>query len=67
MKPSIEIYNAIKPLPPKGEFFQHFPGVYCQNCGEDFALYSYSIFQPLEIDENNKPFYKCCGFNGCKI
>ena len=57
---SQEAYDSVKPLPEKGEFFQNFAGVYCKNCGETFALYSYSVFKPHGVDENNKPFYKNC-------
>ena len=58
---SPERYALIKPLPKEGGFFQNFPGVYCQKCGKDFALYSYSAYQPDGVDENGKPFYReCC-------
>lgn len=58
-KISNERYESIQPM--VEGFFQHFPGVYCQGCGNDFALYSYSASQPHGVDENNKPFYKTCG------
>ncbi len=41
-------------------FFQHLPGIYCWNCGETFALYSYSAMQPHGFDPNGKPFYYSC-------
>lgn len=41
-------------------FFQHFPGVYCKQCGQLFALYSYSVYQPNGLDENHKPYYNSC-------
>jgi hypothetical protein len=58
MKPSPEIYEKI-PSFPKGNFM-HLPGVYCQGCGEDYALYFYSAFGHYSLDENGKPFYKAC-------
>lgn len=54
----IENYNEIKEMS-NGDF-RHFPGVYCKNCGETFALYSYSLIQPDGIDDNLKPFYNDC-------
>ena len=60
----IENYNEIMPIPKKHNF-RLFPGAYCKNCGETFALYSYSMFQPNGIDENGKAFYNKCGVNGC--
>jgi hypothetical protein len=42
------------PVPPP--FFQHSPGVYCKHCGEIYALYSYSLFQPDGVDEQSKPY-----------
>jgi hypothetical protein len=53
--------NEIKPIPEEGGFYMNFPGVYCQSCGQVFALYSYSAYRPDGIDENKKPFYKKCG------
>jgi len=64
MKPVKEIYDRIPPVPESG-FFQHFPGIYCQNCGRDFALYSYSALSPDGLDEEGKPFYNLCGIDGC--
>lgn len=66
MKPISEIYDKIPQVKQNGEFFQAMPGIYCENCGHDFALYSYSFYQPDGLDENNKPFYKKCGIGGCK-
>lgn len=60
----IDRYNQIKPLPPEGGFFQHFPGVYCKKCERIFALYSYSAFQPDGVDENGKPYYDSCSVCG---
>ncbi len=60
-----ERYAAIQPRPASG-FFQNFPGVYCKNCGNIFALYSYSATQPHGDDENGKPFYTRCGMLECK-
>lgn len=60
MKPNQPIYDRIPALPPPGQFFQHFPGVYCAGCGGTFALYSYSAGGPIEKDENGKPFYHSC-------
>lgn len=60
MKITPERYGLIPKLPEKGKFFQHFPGVYCQNCGKDFALYHYSLHQPDGLDENGIPFYTKC-------
>jgi hypothetical protein len=54
----IKDYDKIAPI--EDGFFQHFPGVYCNNCGETSALYSYSMFQPVGVDENNKPYYDSC-------
>lgn len=54
----IERYNEIRPM--GNGFFQNFSGVYCKNCGETFALYSYSAMQPQGVDENSKPFYNNC-------
>lgn len=51
-------YAAILPI--EDGFFQHFPGIYCRNCGRDFALYSYSAYQPDGIDDNQKPYYNRC-------
>lgn len=51
-------YNKIPAL--KEGFFQHIPGVYCNNCGEVFALYSYSAHPPSGTDENGKPYYNNC-------
>ncbi len=36
------------------------PGCYCINCGELFALYSFSIHQPMNKDENGKLYYENC-------
>ena len=36
----ISRYEEIAPM--EKNFFQNLPGVYCRNCGETFALYSYS-------------------------
>jgi hypothetical protein len=66
MKPSKEEYDKIPPLPPAGEQFMHIPGCYCQNCGASFALYSYSILQPGDVDENGKPYFRRCGIGECK-
>jgi hypothetical protein len=52
-------YALIPPLPEEGKFFMHFPGVYCKNCGKDFALYNYGA-KPDGIDWNKKPFYSKC-------
>src|SRR5271157_3481788 len=60
MKPSAEVYETIKPLPPPGTLFTHFPGVYCLKCGEVFALYSYSAIAPSGVDENGKPYMRGC-------
>lgn len=58
-----ERYDEIQPLPKEGGFFQHFPGVYCKRCGRVFALYSYSLIQPVYgVDENGKPYYENCLF-----
>lgn len=38
------------------------PGCYCENCGQTFALYSYSIIPPTKVDENNKLCYESCHF-----
>jgi hypothetical protein len=59
MKPAQEIYAKIPSLPPYGTPFTHIPGVYCQECGNVFALYSTSVSLG-EIDENGKPYYKTC-------
>ncbi len=59
MKPETSLYNKIPPIKNEG-FYQNFPGVYCKTCGQTFALYSYSAYQPDGIDENNKPFYVKC-------
>lgn len=59
MKPPKEIYDKIPELPESG-FYMHFGGVYCRNCGETFALYSYSAIRPSGIDENRKPYYSQC-------
>jgi hypothetical protein len=59
---SDEDYASILPLPEEGEHFMHLPGVYCKNCGEIFALYSYSAHKPDGIDHNRKPFYNKCYF-----
>lgn len=59
----VEKYDLIPALPAAtGGFFQHIPGVYCKNCGETFALYSYSVHQPDTDarDENGKPYYNEC-------
>ena len=57
----IERYEEILPLPKEPEkFFQHIPGVYCRNCGQTFALYSYSKHPVHGTDENDKPFYNMC-------
>lgn len=56
-------YLAIPPLSAaekEGCFFQHFPGVYCVNCGDTFALYSYSAPVPDGVDGAGKPFYRKC-------
>lgn len=55
-----EKYNSIKEIPVEGGWFMNFPGVYCKNCGEIFALYSFSGNQPHGIDENKKPYYNSC-------
>ena len=60
MRPPQEKYDSIPSLPPKGVFFQHFPGVYCKGCGETFALYSYSFFGSQGEDENGKPYMTSC-------
>lgn len=65
--PPADQYALILPLPPKGESFIHMPGVYCQNCGTTLALYSWSMAKPDGVDENQKPYYKCCGLNGCRV
>jgi hypothetical protein len=49
----------IPPLPKEG-FFQHLPGSYCKNCGEVFALYSYSAIKPDGVDDKGKPYYNDC-------
>lgn len=36
------------------------PGCYCENCGQTFALYSYSSIKPTKIDENKKFYYDFC-------
>lgn len=56
----IEIKDYDKMLPRENGFFQHFPGCYCNNCGETFALYSYSAMQPKNVDENKIPYYNSC-------
>lgn len=56
----IKDYDLIKPIPPDGQFFMHVPGAYCANCGELFALYSFSHNQPAQVDANGKPFYSHC-------
>jgi len=53
-------YHSIKPMPKDGSPFQNFPGVYCRRCGETFALYSYSAYQPDGVDGNDKPYYDSC-------
>jgi len=72
MRPSTSLYGLTAdileydtiPAWPNGysphQFFQHFPGVYCKQCGKVFALYSYSICQPHGLDENHKPYYNSC-------
>lgn len=55
-------YATIKPVPEEGGFYQNLPGVYCQKCGETFALYSYSLHQPDGVDAKGKPFYRECSF-----
>lgn len=63
MKPSQEKYDKIPALPTidwPPPFFVHIPGVYCGNCGETFALYSYSVIWPNGLDENGKPYYNAC-------
>lgn len=53
-------YDLIPPVEDGQGFFQHLPGIYCRNCGCDFALYSYSADAPHGYDENRKPFYNTC-------
>jgi hypothetical protein len=60
VKPPPDVYDSIKPLPPPGSWFMHFPGVYCQGCGETFALYSFSAIGHDGVDENGKPFLAAC-------
>ena len=62
MRPPQEIYDQIPQLTHKDltAFFQRIPGCYCINCGEVFALYSYSAVMPRYKDENGKPYYKTC-------
>lgn len=60
MKPPQKIYETILPNPDYAKGFMNFPGIYCEGCGETFALYSYSAHQPNGLDENGKPFYHSC-------
>ena len=55
----IEKYNEIPSIAGQ-EYYMNIPGVYCQNCGDVSALYSFSGFQPDNIDENGKPYYDKC-------
>lgn len=59
---SEEIYAKIPKKPADGEFYQLFPGCYCANCGDTFAMYSYGI-QPSSLDENGKAYFKYCGIS----
>lgn len=54
MKPPQEKYDLIPSNPDFDKGFMNFPGVYCQGCGADFALYSYSAYQPDALDENKE-------------
>jgi len=58
MKPPKEEYDKI----PTVEDLQgiNIPGCYCAGCGRTQALYSYSIIQPSNKDENGKLYYKSC-------
>lgn len=56
MKPTN--YNEIPMLDQLGPI--NIPGIYCKNCGETFALYSYSMMPMDGVDENNKPIYNKC-------
>jgi len=62
MKPSQEKYDSLPARDKMGPV--NIPGVYCQGCGETFALYRYSVLQPDGFDENGKAYYRAC-FN-CK-
>ena len=62
MRPPREIYDQIPPLSPddyKAGFIRY-PGIYCINCGDVSALYSYCGAAPAGFDENGKPFLARC-------
>lgn len=61
-KNGVEImgYEKILPVRDDEAFFMHLPGVYCRNCGETYALYSFSTEKPDGTDENRKPYYNGC-------
>jgi len=64
MKPIQEKYDEIPGFPTIDRlslsFFICVPGAYCKQCGEVFALYSYSAIWPNGLDENDKPYYDSC-------
>lgn len=51
-------YDKIPPNPKPP--FVNIPGCYCENCGETFALYHYSVIAPSRVDENGKPVFDKC-------
>ena len=61
MKLTTEAYEAIPgfaiDIP---SFFMHIPGIYCINCKEVFALYSFSAGPPDGFDRWGKPIYFKC-------
>ena len=58
MKPVQEKYDKLPTKEQMGAI--NIPGVYCQGCGETFALYRYSFQQPDGFDENGKAYYRTC-------
>lgn len=59
MKPPQEIYDTIPSNPDFNKGFMNFPGVYCQGCGETFAMYSFGFGSRI-LDENGKPYFTTC-------
>ncbi len=43
-----------------------FPGCYCKNCGQTFAMYSFGI-QPGGNDENGKACFSVCRIGDCRL
>lgn len=62
----VEGYDTMIPPPDTGEAFIQMNACYCNNCGKTFALYSFSAWKPNKRDENNVPYYECCGIDECK-